>query len=514
MAAESDAATDRVTCGSAPSMAAISFCCWVKIVTASAGSFNPITRFYTNSGDASSWIIGFKGTNGRTPAVYSPGNTTGISGAEQTLNTWVFIGATLSGTAAQLFYGNTPGTLTKVTGTVAASGTPDRLTLFGRSAADGSEWLRGIQAYDRLWTALISDAEMAAESLATAPARTSGLWASWPFAAAALTDASGNGRNLTAGSTALSSATDPTLGSPTEAGTATLTLGASGTQSRVATDAGAAATALDASGTPQHVAAAAGTSTVTLGATGTGQHAAATAGTASMTLDATGTAATLRAAAGTAALALAAAGSSTHVATDAGTAAVTLDASGTHTHVVTLAGLAALTLGSDGTAVHVAVDAGSAAIALAGSGTQLRTTTAAGSAALTLQATGTVDSGGGEDAGNAALTLGADGPHTAVRAAAGSASLTLEAAGVDQASTVVGSGAAVLVLDITGTFLTIRSSAGQAALQLVATGVVSGEQRDITVTAVLLPGRFTTRLLPSRYTARLLPPRFHAKEAG
>jgi hypothetical protein len=49
---------------------------------------------------------------------------------------------------------------------------------------------------------------------------------------------------------------------------------------------------------------------------------------------------------------------------------------------------------------------------------------------------------------------------------------------------------------------------------LVATGVVSGEQRDITVTAVLLPGRFTTRLLPSRYTARLLPPRFHAKEAG
>ena len=221
MAARSDAATDRVTLSSAPSMATITIAGWARIEAASAGSFNPIARFHVASGDTSSWILGFKGANGRTPSVYSPSNSTGISAAEQTLSTYVYLAATLSGTSAQLLYGNTPGSLTKVTGTVAAGGTPDRITFFGRSAADGSEWLNGILAHWRIWTAVLSDSEIAAESQAADPVRTSGLWADWDFAAAALTDGSGNGRNLTAGSTALSSATDPTLGT-TRTGTGAL----------------------------------------------------------------------------------------------------------------------------------------------------------------------------------------------------------------------------------------------------------------------------------------------------
>jgi len=221
VAARSDAATDRVTLSSAPSMAAITVCGWARIEAASASSFNPIIRFYTNSGDASSWIVGFKGANGRTPSVYSPGNTSGISAAEQALSTYVFIAATLSGTSAQLLYGNTPGSLTKVTGTVAASGTPDRLTFFGRSAADGSEWLNGTLAYWRIWTAVLSDAEIAAESQSTTPVRSTNAWANWAFAAAALTDTVAS-RNLTAGTTALSSAADPSL-STTIAGNGTAT---------------------------------------------------------------------------------------------------------------------------------------------------------------------------------------------------------------------------------------------------------------------------------------------------
>jgi hypothetical protein len=210
VAARSDAATDRVTVASAPAMTAITIGGWARIEAASASSFNPIARFHTLSGDATSWIVGFKGTNGRTPSVYSPGNTTGISAAEQSLSTYVYVAATLSGTAAQLLYGNTPGSLTKVTGTVAASGTPDRIALFGRSAADGSEWLDGILAYMRVWTAVLSDSEIAAESASATPVRTANAWSNWAFAAAALTDTVAS-RDLTAGSTALASATDPVL---------------------------------------------------------------------------------------------------------------------------------------------------------------------------------------------------------------------------------------------------------------------------------------------------------------
>lgn len=424
MAARSDAATDRVTLSSAPSMAAITIAGWAKIDAAAASSFNPILRVHTLAGDATSWILGFKGANGRTPAVYSPSNTSGISAAEQTLSTYVFLMATLSGTSAQLAYTNTPGgTLTKVTGTVAAAGTPDRLTFFGRSAADGSEWLNGTLAYWRIWLAVLSDAEGQAESASATPVRTANAWANWDYAAASLTDSVAS-RNLTAGSTALSSATDPTLGSPTEAGTATLNLGATGAQNRVAT--------------------AAETSTATLGATGTQTRVATAASSAVLTLGATGTAGTLRAAAGTADLTLGATGSGSHVAVGTGAAALTLAADGTDTRVATGSGLAGLVLGGDGVALHVAA--------------------AAGTALLTLLATGTVDSGAAVDAGTALLTLGAAGVHTARRVAAGSAVLQLAATGTtpgdvvhiaDEPRLTIRPNLAVLTLGANGATLTI-----------------------------------------------------------
>lgn len=211
MAGRSDAATDRVSLGSAPSTAALTIAGWARIDSAAGGSFNPVIRLSINAGDVSSWIVGFKGTNGRTPSVYSPSNVTGISAPEMTLGTWVYLAATLNAGSAQLLYGTVPGALSKVTGTVAASGTADRLCFFGRSAADGSEWLAGALAYQRIWTAVLSDAEIAAESQSATVVQASNLWASWPFAAAALTDASGNARNLSAGSTALDADTDPVL---------------------------------------------------------------------------------------------------------------------------------------------------------------------------------------------------------------------------------------------------------------------------------------------------------------
>ncbi|WP_326565061.1 LamG-like jellyroll fold domain-containing protein [Amycolatopsis rhabdoformis] len=173
----------------------------------------------------------------------------------------------------------------------------------------------------------------------------------------------------------------------------------------------------------------AGTATITLGATGTQSRVATATGTAGLALGATGTASAQRAATGTAGLTLGATGSSGHIAADAGAAALTLGATGAYARVVTLAGLAELVLGGDGAALHVATDAGTAA--------------------LTLLATGTVDSGESVDAGTALLTLGATGVQTARRAAVGSAPLVLGAVGT-HAAVRTAAGTAVLELLATG----------------------------------------------------------------
>lgn len=212
MAARSDAATDRVTLNSAPNMTAVSIGGWFQINSAAAASFNPCWRLSLASGDGTAWILSFRGTNGRTPTLYSPSNTTGIVAPEIALDTYIYLMATLSGTSAQLLYGTTPGSLSKVTGTVAASNTPDRFCVFGRSASDASEWLNGTASKLRAWEALLSDADAAAESAASAPVRSANAWANWGFSAAALTDTVA-ARTLTAGSTALSSANDPPFGS-------------------------------------------------------------------------------------------------------------------------------------------------------------------------------------------------------------------------------------------------------------------------------------------------------------
>lgn len=441
MAARSDAATDRVSLASAPSTATLTVGGWVKLAS-DRNDFSTFMRMYS-AGGGTAITVGTK-VDGTTPVVFSPLNSTGVAAAGMTVGTWTYIAYTLGAAGAvAIFSGTTPGSLSKATGTVAASGTADHLAIFGREPADATEWLDGSIAYWRIWTAVLSDAEIAAESQSATPIRTSGLWANWAFAAAALTDTVA-GRNLTAGTTALTSDTDPALGggSFTDAGTATIALGGSGVQSRTAPAAGTADAALAATGTSATIRTASGAATITLGSSGTVQ--------------------AQRAAAGTADVQLATSGTAARATADAGTAALLLGATGTFTRQATDAGAAALVLGSDGAYLHVAA--------------------AAGTADLALLATGTVDSGSDQQAGTAVLTLDAVGVHTAIRAAAGSAVLALEAVA---AAT------------------TVRTAVGQAVLVLVATGVVTGEQRDLTITA---------RLLPARHSARVLPGRWHVTE--
>lgn len=395
MAGRSDAATDRVSLASAPSLAAFTVMGWVKVVNSVSPFFHEIVRF-SDAGASSNLILGMTGAAGLTPRTYSSGSTSGVvAGTAYTLGQWVFVASSHNGSAAALYHGATPGSLTKVTGTVTV-GTPNQLTLFSRSASDGSEWLDGSLAYVRMYTAVLSDAEIAAESQSATAVRTSGLWAHYPLAAAALTDTSGNARNLTAGTTPLSSDADPALGTSfTDAGTATLTTTATGTQLREATASGTAATALTTSGAQAREATQSGTATLSTAATGIQLKE------------------VIRTA--TAAAALTTSGIQLKSVTAAGTAPITLMASGVAAREAFGALSATLTLSATGVDVREATSPGSALVALTASGTQLAERLAAGTALLTLLATGVQDQAGDfTDSGTATLRLTATGVRAGV----------------------------------------------------------------------------------------------------
>jgi hypothetical protein len=455
VAARSDAATDRVSLASAPAVASgLSMIVWVKIVV-DRDDFSTICRFHQSSGGNTAITLGMK-ANGTQPALFSPGNTGGILGTDLVAGTWTCIGFAVNASGVGALYrGTTPGTLTKVTGTVPISQTPDGMTFFGRSPSDATEWLNGSLAYARAWAGQLSDAEMAAESASVTAVKTSGLFDHWAYAGAALTGV--NGHTLTAGTTALSADTDPVLGTDIT-GTGALTAPAAQSS---------------------------GTGTVVV------------AGTASATSPRPVTAG-----AGTVVVA----GSGTVVAPPAQAAAA---------GAVLVAAAGALTAPRAATAGAgtVIVGSGGALVAPAGS--------AAGSGTVVITATGAL-------VAPAAIVAGTGEPTPPIE---GSGALAAPIPVVSGAGAVTVSGVGVLraptpVVAGTGSVVDVRLAAGDlvapAAVvggtgQVIVTGlgalvapaaVVHGQDvapqlRDITVTA---------RVLPSRYSARALPPRWTAQE--
>lgn len=211
MAGKATAATDRVSIASAPATGPITLIAWVKL-TNTTNATNTVFRF--DSGGSTALILALRS---QIPGMYSAASTTGVTGSTVSTGVWTCIACTRdAANAGQLFQGTTPGSLTKTTATVNSSGTPSSVNLFGRSTSDATDWFVGSLAYVRLWTAVLSDTEIATESqtatsVSTPAARTSNLWGSWPLASASLSDVSGNSRNWTAGSTSLTSDTDPVL---------------------------------------------------------------------------------------------------------------------------------------------------------------------------------------------------------------------------------------------------------------------------------------------------------------
>ncbi|KOV86064.1 MULTISPECIES: LamG-like jellyroll fold domain-containing protein [unclassified Streptomyces] len=246
MSQRADQASDRVSYTASPPpnpATALTVTFWARL-RVDLNDFSTMMRLHSASGGSTTINLA-AGSNGTTPVVVSPGNTSGIVGGDElVVDAWRMIAVTVAGTGAtdgRIYTRTVGGTTNVTTGQVSGGSTPDGLTLFGRSPGDAGEWFNGGLAYVRVWSAVLSQAEIEAEWASPTIVRTSGVWANWPMLTNIL-DVSGNGRNLTAGTTALTTEDDPPL-TTTVTGSATaafggLTATASGTPTVRATATG------------------------------------------------------------------------------------------------------------------------------------------------------------------------------------------------------------------------------------------------------------------------------------
>lgn len=228
MAVRFDAATDKVSyTGGVPNPSSgFTFTAWVyNAVDLNANA--TYARLWTGGSTTATFATGVDGTSG--PSYFTGGGS--ISATTGTpVGQWRKIAFTCTGTSGKV-YAATPGGVTEVvSGTVSGTASPTSITLGGRSTTDDSEWWNGRIANARLWSAVLTQAEIEAEWAADTAVRTAGLWADWQVPTAAdLTDHSGNGRHLVAGSTAVTTEAGPPLaeahsGSVTLAATAAATV--------------------------------------------------------------------------------------------------------------------------------------------------------------------------------------------------------------------------------------------------------------------------------------------------
>lgn len=194
---------------------AFTFATWIRLQV-DTNTFATVCRLHSGGGGSTCLVLGMN-ASGVTPALFSPANPTGITGADLALNTWYYLAGVIAGTAAALYRSPLGGPSAYTAGTITPGATPSGFTVLGRSVGDTSETVNGDMAYDRMWAAALTQAQLDAERDASVPVLSAGLFGSWPLPSAAdLTDHA-NARNLVANAGALGSADDPPLTSPARA---------------------------------------------------------------------------------------------------------------------------------------------------------------------------------------------------------------------------------------------------------------------------------------------------------
>jgi hypothetical protein len=178
------------------------------------------TYLVTDRNTFSSWLAYNAGTNklwlqtqadGTTPGVYDTNGALRITGASMTVGTWYRVGLVVNGTSTVL-YQSDANTASTTAFTTATFTNPSGITqMFIGASASAIEPLDGRMAAVKFWSVALTKAEIDAELTQFNPIRTANLQRFYPFHVAELTDYSGNGNALTAGSVAATIEVDPPL---------------------------------------------------------------------------------------------------------------------------------------------------------------------------------------------------------------------------------------------------------------------------------------------------------------
>jgi hypothetical protein len=207
-----DATTDGLIyagLGPDPAVAGYTVTFWAYM-SVNQGTYSGMFRYGNNGASSSNTADIETDIDGVTPKVFTS-NGVRTSGVTMSAGAWFRIAYTVTSGGTGVFY------------TAPATGAPDVSTGSGGIlqrdshavglANDGSgEFWNGRIAHVRVWAAALTQSQVLAEWASTTPVVTSGLWANWPLTSAAdLTDHSGTGRNLTAGSTAVTTEAGPPI---------------------------------------------------------------------------------------------------------------------------------------------------------------------------------------------------------------------------------------------------------------------------------------------------------------
>ncbi len=206
MAARFDASTDILTyTGTGPAIATtgVTVCFWVYLAV-DLNTYGTLCRL--QNGGTTVFSIGLE-ADGTSLWVFGPSGTFD-STHDLTAGAWSRVSLTISAAGvANLYTATATGSVNTVTNT-SGTGTGTAITLGSRP--DNSEWANVRLSDVRFWDVVLTSTEIELEWASSTPIRRSNLWADWPLRAAGqLMDQSGNNRTLTAGSTAVSTESDP-----------------------------------------------------------------------------------------------------------------------------------------------------------------------------------------------------------------------------------------------------------------------------------------------------------------
>lgn len=146
--------------------------------------------------------------NGTTLTAWdTAGTEPGLAGTTVTVGTWYRFAVTVGSGTTALYSGTTTGALAKVSAAQAQDSSPTRIA-FAKSVF--GDYFNGRLHAIKVWNATLSDDEVAVELSQNRPMRSAGLVAWYP-AIDDLKDYSGNGRDMVAGSTAVTVEDGPSL---------------------------------------------------------------------------------------------------------------------------------------------------------------------------------------------------------------------------------------------------------------------------------------------------------------